>query len=76
MDDEIANAHAAIFTTALRMRQIFIYLATTADEIPMPAQLFIGAALVSIAKYCKILSDIITDPTIEQPVMGRRCMFY
>lgn len=71
--DEIANARAAMFLTAIRMHQIFGYLATH-EEIPTPAALFVGKVLVTIARYCNITNEIIDNPAAEPD--GYRCMFY
>jgi hypothetical protein len=68
VDDQVNAARAALFFTAIQMHQIFVYLSQHEDEISDPAKLFVGKVLVTIARYCKITSEAIENPTESETI--------
>lgn len=70
------EARLQIISTVLQMNRVMDWMLANAEELPPGPALFLGSSLITVAKYANTAIMIINAPTVEQPVMGRHCMFY
>lgn len=63
-----------IIAIMIRMAQVGEWMRAHVDDIDDETALILGASMMLIAKYGATTMSIVNNP--EQPVAGRRCMFY
>lgn len=75
-DDPVLRARIDMAAMVAQMAQIAGWLQVNGNDWPDPVKLFVSVTLITIRRYAQSAVQIINQPSVERPVMGRRCIFY
>lgn len=75
-NDPLIAARIEVASAMLRMLRVGAQLKAREKDITDAAALVIGTAMMLTCQYAAATMRILNQPTIEQPALGRRCMFY
>lgn len=60
----------------IKMQSMIQYIVTTTDQLDRPTETYLAAYAITILTYGKKVLEIVQQPDVVQPIMGRRCIFY
>lgn len=70
------DIHTQIFGTMLQIRHVMVWMIAHREQLPDQVSLFLGAYIITAIAFARKTLEIINNPTVVAPLLGRRCMFY
>jgi len=75
-DDPLLQVRVEVAAAMLNMMKVGQQLAAHADDIDDAMALVLGTLMMLTCQYAATTMRILNQPNVEQPMLGRRCIFY
>lgn len=75
-NDPMFQVRMQIISVMIQMAKVGEQMQENADDIDDKTALIFGCSMMMICQYAVISMRITDNPTVPQPIIGRRCMFY